>query len=53
MSPLMDRTRSPGRDGGRHVGDGGCIVQDVGDVIAHAGQRAKIDLGEAQPGDRF
>ena len=34
----------------RDVGDC-CLVQDVGDVIAHAGQRAEVDLGEAKAGD--
>ena len=52
MSPLMERTRRPeaatvGRDG---VDGGG--VEHIGDVVADAGQRAEVDLGEAQIGDR-
>ena len=36
-----------GRDGAEHRG-----VQDVGDVVAHPGQCAQVDLDGAQLGDR-
>ena len=48
MSPLTDRTRSP--EAMTSAGDQGHRdpVEHVGDVVAHPGQRAKVDLAEAQ-----
>ena len=43
--------QSRGGDGGGDVGDGGG-VEHIGNVVAHPGQRAEVDLGEAQFGDR-
>ena len=50
MSPLIERTRSPERDTvARDRGDRRG-VQHVGDVVADPGQRAEVDLGEAERG---
>ena len=52
MSPLIERTRRPERVHGGGDGVDRRSVEHVGDVVADPGQRAEVDLGEAQIGDR-
>ena len=53
MSPLIERTRSPeARHGARRPASTAACVEHVGDVVADPGQRAEVDLGEAQLSDR-
>ncbi len=51
MSPLIERTCRPDAITVRATFSTAAVVEDVGDVVADAGQSAEVDLGEAEAGD--
>ena len=52
MSPLIERTRRPEAATVAATSATARSVEHIGNVVAHPGQRAEVDLGEAQFGDR-
>ena len=53
MSPLIERTCRPdAMTSCARPSSTAAHVEDVGDVVADSGQRAEVDLGEAEAGDR-